>query len=67
MAARLIAVSGSRAGHSFQLSDTPVTIGRSPDNSIVIASQLASRRHAEIRREGGVYVLVDLGSSNGTL
>ncbi|RMD73344.1 MAG: FHA domain-containing protein, partial [Chloroflexi bacterium] len=67
MTARVIAVSGPRAGHLFQLSDTPITIGRSPDNSIVIASQLASRRHAEIRREGGVYVLVDLGSSNGTL
>ena len=26
----------------------------------------ASRRHAEIRRENGRYVLTDLGSTNGT-
>ena len=26
----------------------------------------ASRRHAEIAQEGSVYVLVDLGSTNGT-
>ncbi len=67
MSARVVAVSGPLAGRVFQLSEIPVTFGRSPDNTIVIASQRASRRHAEIRREGGAYVLSDLGSSNGTL
>lgn len=67
MSARVIAVSGPLAGQMFQLGETSLTFGRSPDNTIVIASQRASRRHAEIRREGGVYVLIDLGSSNGTL
>ena len=27
----------------------------------------ASRRHAEIRRDGADFVIVDLGSTNGTL
>ncbi|WP_299755617.1 clostripain-related cysteine peptidase [uncultured Chloroflexus sp.] len=67
MSARVVAVSGPLAGRMFQLGETSLTFGRSPDNAVVIASQRASRRHAEIRREGGAYVLVDLGSSNGTL
>ena len=67
MTARVVAVSGSLAGRSIPLGDIPMTFGRAPENTVVIASQRASRRHAEIRREGGVYLLIDLGSSNGTL
>ncbi|MBO9318162.1 MAG: FHA domain-containing protein, partial [Chloroflexus sp.] len=67
MTARIVAISGPLTGRLFPLGDTPVTFGRSPENTIVIASQRASRRHAEIRREGGVYLLIDLGSSNGTI
>ncbi|HBW68319.1 MAG TPA: forkhead-associated protein, partial [Chloroflexus aurantiacus] len=66
MTARVVAVSGSLAGRSIPLGDIPMTFGRAPENTVVIASQRASRRHAEIRREGGVYLLIDLGSSNGT-
>lgn len=41
-------------------------IGRWEGNDIVLGDPEASRRHAQIRREGGRYVLVDLGSKNGT-
>src|SRR6476646_91462 len=34
---------------------------------MVFAGGRASRRHAEIRRDGAEYLLSDLGSSNGTL
>src|SRR4051812_33891830 len=43
-------------------------LGREPGLEVVIASTAAnvSRRHAEIRRQDGIYILVDLGSFNGT-
>src|SRR5205085_7304071 len=45
----------------------PFTFGRNADSSIVFTGGRASRRHAEIRRDGADYLLSDLGSSNGTL
>ena len=40
-------------------------LGRSKECDIQIADPNASRRHAELRREGDAYWLVDLGSTNG--
>ena len=48
----------------------PVTlIGRATDADLQIADGMVSRRHAEVRynRETDDLVLVDLGSTNGTL
>lgn len=42
-------------------------IGRLSGSEVEIQDPGASRRHAEIRREGEDFVLVDLGSTNGTL
>lgn len=44
----------------------PVTIGRLPDNMIVIDNPAVSGRHARVYREGNHYVLEDLKSTNGT-
>ncbi len=42
-----------------------VTIGREPDNDIVLTSPQVSRHHASIdRQEDGDYLLVDHGSTN---
>ena len=42
-----------------------VTIGREPDNDIVLASPQVSRHHASIgRQENGDYLLFDHGSSS---
>jgi phage tail-like protein len=47
--------------------DAPlVTIGRTPDNRLVLPHPLVSRRHAEIRLTDRGPLLTDLGSSNGT-
>lgn len=46
--------------------DEITTIGRSKGNTVVLDDDLVSRNHALIRREAGYYVLVDLGSANGT-
>jgi hypothetical protein len=43
-----------------------VTLGRSRSCDIVLDDPNVSRRHAEIRPRGGSWVLVDLGSTNGS-
>ena len=58
----LVLPDGDRVG----LGDEPVTIGRLADCDVVLSDDSVSRRHAELRRQGGEVVLVDLGSTNGT-
>ncbi|MHB0977498.1 MAG: FhaA domain-containing protein [Candidatus Aquicultorales bacterium] len=54
------------AGKEYPLKAEKSSIGRSPENDIVLPDQSVSRRHAEIRvGEGGAFVR-DLGSKNGT-
>lgn len=53
-------------GHRVQISDQPVTIGRHPDCDVVLNDSEVSRQHAEVRREDDSFVIVDLGSLNGT-
>ncbi|MFG3040824.1 FHA domain-containing protein [Streptomyces sp. NPDC048330] len=44
-----------------------IRIGRAPDNDVVVADLVVSRRHAELRaRPDGTYWIHDLGSHNGT-
>jgi diguanylate cyclase (GGDEF)-like protein len=45
-----------------------VTLGRKPDNDIVIADESASRLHAELEPDAaaGTLTIRDLGSTNGT-
>lgn len=44
-----------------------LTIGRATDNGLVLSDGRASRHHARIDNRRGSLVLVDLGSTNGTL
>lgn len=48
------------------LTGEPLTIGRDPDNDLVLDDRRVSRRHAEIRLRLGRYTLYDLQSTNGT-
>ncbi|MER7538582.1 FHA domain-containing protein [Streptomyces sp. NPDC097704] len=44
-----------------------IRIGRAPDNDVVVADLVVSRRHAELRAHpDGTYRIHDLGSHNGT-
>lgn len=52
---------------SYPLSKDIVTIGRIDTSDVALADPGASRRHAEVRREGDDWVILDLGSTNGTL
>jgi ABC-type multidrug transport system ATPase subunit/pSer/pThr/pTyr-binding forkhead associated (FHA) protein len=49
-----------------QLQGSQITIGRTPDNKIVVPHPQVSARHAQITDQGGQLFLEDLGSGNGT-
>lgn len=43
-----------------------ITIGRNPDNDIVLNDSDVSRQHARVRSEQGCLTIEDMGSANGT-
>lgn len=59
--------SGPAKGQSFQLSEDPLLIGRSPESGLYLEDESVSRRHAELRNEDDAWQIVDLGSTMGTL
>ena len=50
----------------FPILKEEITIGRSKDNDIVLNDSTVSRNHARIINAKKDYLLVDLGSFNGT-
>ena len=52
-------------GAAHELRKPSVVIGRSKDCDIRVSDPNVSRRHAEIRQEGSIYWIIDLGSTNG--
>ena len=54
------------SGDRFTLTESIITIGRHPDSNLVLADPNVSRNHAEIRPQGDRYIVVDLGSTNGS-
>jgi hypothetical protein len=53
-------------GNRVRIGPEPVTIGRHPENDIVLPEEEVSRYHAEVRRTDGAFHIVDLDSLNGT-
>ncbi len=47
-------------------SGAPISIGRTPDNQIVVNHPQVSSRHAVLHNQGGQLALEDRGSANGT-
>jgi hypothetical protein len=43
-----------------------ITIGRTPNNDIVVVDHSVSRLHAYVRRDGKGWVVADAGSKNGS-
>ena len=64
--ALLVVKRGPNAGSRFLLDQDVTTAGRHPDSDIFLDDVTVSRRHAEFRREGGGFVVHDVGSLNGT-
>jgi len=64
--ALLVVKRGPNAGSRFLLDQDTTSAGRHPDSDIFLDDVTVSRRHAEFRRESGDFVVVDVGSLNGT-
>ncbi|MCZ6793541.1 MAG: serine/threonine-protein kinase [Planctomycetota bacterium] len=60
---------GALAGEVFAVHDCrkPTVLGRDTDADIHLPDERASRKHSQIFRAHGAWVLQDLGSRNGTL
>jgi hypothetical protein len=52
--------------HSFVADGRPLTLGRAPDNGVVLRDGRASRHHARLYGRRGGLLIADLGSTNGT-
>jgi ABC transport system ATP-binding/permease protein len=46
--------------------EAEASIGRAPDNKIVLSDLAVSRHHASVRLDSGTWRIVDLGSAGGT-
>ena len=64
--AMLIIHRGPNRGERFLLNSPETSIGRSGENDILLDDVTVSRKHANIRRAGERFELIDLGSLNGT-
>ncbi len=65
--AKLTFESGPFAGRIVALPNQMVTVGRAPDNDIVVGDPATSGRHGRIEVRGTAFWISDLGSTNGTL
>ena len=54
------------SGVANELRDEAITIGRGPENTIVVNDPSISTHHAQLLLEGDTYRLKDLDSTNGT-
>src|SRR5437870_10927556 len=54
------------SGIAHDLAEDLVTIGRGPDNTIIISDPSVSTHHAQLQLAGETYRLKDLDSTNGT-
>jgi hypothetical protein len=54
-------------GRRMLVGPTGATLGRSRQSDIVVNDANVSRQHAEVRPSGAGWVLVDLGSTNGSV
>ncbi len=63
--AQLVVVEGPSRGVVYDIVQDQVKIGRRPDNDLILPSPAVSKYHARIEQEGGRYMIVDVGSTNG--
>jgi pSer/pThr/pTyr-binding forkhead associated (FHA) protein len=64
--ALLVVLRGPNTGARFLLDSDEVSSGRHPDSDIFLDDVTVSRKHATFRRQGGAFLVCDVGSLNGT-
>jgi pSer/pThr/pTyr-binding forkhead associated (FHA) protein len=64
--ASLLVRSGRQKGTRLPIRVPVVNIGRAEYNDIVLIDESVSTAHAKLQRREGVWMLADLGSTNGT-
>jgi hypothetical protein len=62
----LVVTEGALAGTRITLGESPITLGRADDSTLVLTDDYASTRHARLVPRAGEWLLEDLGSTNGT-
>jgi pSer/pThr/pTyr-binding forkhead associated (FHA) protein len=69
---KITIMSGAEDGKVFEMKQTPLILGRHPDDDVRLPYDTrVSRHHARITREGDTYFIEDVGtegkgSANGT-
>ena len=51
---------------TIEVDGTPLTLGRSRDNALVLGDSRVSRHHGRLQARRGTLVYTDLGSTNGS-
>ena len=64
--ARLRVIRSEGSDRTIEFDGTGLTIGRAPDNDLVLADGRVSRHHARLSGRRGTLVYLDLGSTNGS-
>jgi pSer/pThr/pTyr-binding forkhead associated (FHA) protein len=63
---KLVLTTEAQGKVAYEFAEGSITIGRAPDNMIVIDDPSVSNRHATMELTGETYRLKDLESTNGT-
>src|SRR5260370_32036831 len=63
---KLIVTTEAQGKVAYEFAERSITIGRAPDNMIVIDDPSVSNRHAQLELSSDTYRLKDLDSTNGT-
>jgi serine/threonine protein kinase len=63
---QIVITGQGRSPRHFSMNKPRITIGRAPDNDIVLSSLDVSRHHARLEKVGGGWRIVDVDSRGGT-
>ncbi|MBA2627039.1 MAG: FHA domain-containing protein, partial [Gemmatimonadales bacterium] len=64
--ASLLARTGALKGTRFPVTSLVTSVGRAEYNDVVLPDASVSTMHAKLQRRDGVWIVLDLGSTNGT-
>ena len=62
----LVEIHGPNLGRTYALGARRASVGRAPDNAVVLDMDSVSRRHCTLRAQRSGFFVMDEGSTNGT-